>query len=291
MAASHEIVLVVTQPDRGRRRNKRGFPSAVKQEAEALGLDIASPSRAAELLPVLKERSPDIAAVVAFGQLLPAEVIGAFPLGMVNVHFSLLPRWRGAAPVERAILAGDRESGVTTMMIDAGLDTGPVCAERRVLIGPEESAGQLTERLAAVGADLLLETLEKMARGEIDPVPQDDEASSYATKLETGECRINWDSTTLDISRLVRAASPKPGAHTSFHGARLKVLRVSTVGENAERSLQHPGEVVIASERFLVGTSDGVLELIEVQQEGKGVVSGGDFARGARFLDGARLGE
>jgi methionyl-tRNA formyltransferase len=227
-AAGHEIVLVVTQPDRKRGRGGALGPSPVKAAAARLGLEVLTPRRASEVVHDVRASDADLGVVVAFGQLLRPDLLAAVPGGFVNLHFSLLPRWRGAAPVERAILAGDSETGVCVMAVDETLDTGAVYARRVVPIGAQESAGELRAHLVAVGTDLLVETVPRVA--EIDPEPQAGEVT-YAEKLTVDEFRLDVTQPAGALVRLVRAGNPRPGAWIEVDGTRLKVLRAHVEGD------------------------------------------------------------
>jgi methionyl-tRNA formyltransferase len=227
-AAGHEIVLVVTQPERKRGRGGAFGPSPVKAAAARLGLEVLTPRRASEVVHDVRASDADLGVVVAFGQLLRPDLLAAVPGGFVNLHFSLLPRWRGAAPVERAILAGDSETGVCVMAVDETLDTGAVYARRVVPIGAQESAGELRAHLVAVGTDLLVETVPRVA--EIDPEPQAGEVT-YAEKLTVDEFRLDVTQPAGALIRLVRAGNPRPGAWIEVDGTRLKVLRAHVEGD------------------------------------------------------------
>ncbi|MCZ7526082.1 MAG: methionyl-tRNA formyltransferase [Acidimicrobiia bacterium] len=271
VGAGHDVALVVSQPDR--RRGRRGAPvaSPVKQAALELGLPVRTPDRAREVIDEVAASGATLGVVVAFGQLLPSALLEALPLGFVNVHFSLLPRWRGAAPVERAVLAGDRETGVCIMAVEEGLDTGPVYAARTLAIGPEETAGELRARLVEAGAALLVETLPDI--GRIEPAPQEGEAT-YAEKLTADEFRIDWSQPAGALARLVRAGNPRPGAWTTSDGQRLKVWRA-----RAEPGGGAPGTLV---DEARVATGDGVLVLVEVQPEGRRAMAASAWLAGQR---------
>lgn len=221
-AAGHEIVLVVTQPDRKRGRGGALVPSPVKGAALELGLRVVTPVRASEVVDAVSDAGADLGVVVAFGQLLPPALLDAIPGGYVNVHFSLLPRWRGAAPVERAMLAGDAATGVCIMGVEAGLDTGPVYTRAHTPIGAAETAGELRARLVALGTDLLVATIAAVATTV--PEPQVGEAT-YAEKLTVEEFRLDLTRPAAELARTVRAGNPRPGAWLEVEGKRLKVLR------------------------------------------------------------------
>ena len=260
VGAGHDVVLVVTQPDRRRSRGAGSDPSPVRAAAEELGLTVRTPVKAREVIDDVRASGAELGVVVAFGQLLPVSLIEALPLGFVNVHFSLLPRWRGAAPVERAILAGDTETGVCVMQLEAGLDTGPVYALRRVAIGAHETAGELRARLVEVGTELLVEQLPGIAAGT--PVPQVGEPT-YAEKLTVEEFRIDPGRPAVELDRVVRGGNPRPGAWMQIGDKRIKVWRARSQPGGAGLA---PGVITPAAELV---TADGVLALDEVQPEGK----------------------
>jgi methionyl-tRNA formyltransferase len=263
--AGHEIVLVVSQADKKRGRGGALVPSPVKAAALELGLPVTS-----RVLDVV-DAGAELGVVVAFGRLIKPEVLDRVP--MINVHFSLLPRWRGAAPVERAILAGDAETGVGIMQLEEGLDTGPVYVEERVAIGEDEGAEELRGRLVDVGTRLLVDALAKPLP---EPRPQVGEPT-YAAKIEPDELRIDWTKPAEDIHRLVRIGR----AWTTFRGDRLRILRAKPSVSNLE-----PGVL----DGALVGTARGALELVEVQPAGKGPQAASAWRNGARLQPGERLG-
>lgn len=267
VAAGHDVALVVSRADARRRRGGAPEPSPVK--AAALGLGLPVTERVDDVL----DAGVDLAIVVAFGRLIRRHVLEAVP--MVNVHFSLLPRWRGAAPVERAVLAGDEVTGVCVMGLEEGLDTGPVFGRAEVPIGPEATAAELRTRLVEAGTDLLVGLL---AAGLPEPEPQSGEPT-YAAKLEPGELRLDWSRPAVELHRVVRVG----GAWTTFRGARLKVHRATVDG--ARRDLA-PG----ALDGTAVGSGDGALCLVEVQAEGRPARPAGEWARGARPAPGECLG-
>ncbi len=277
--ADHEIALVVTQPDRKRGRGGDLVPSPVKRTALELGLPVVTPERCKEALDDIAKSGAELGVVVAFGQLIPPSVLAALPAGYVNVHFSLLPRWRGAAPVERAILAGDGETGVCLMQLEAGLDTGPVYACRSVPITPDDTAGDLRRRLADEGTELLLAEIDSIPGRT--PTPQEGE-ETYAAKLTVEEFAVDWSRPAAELARLVMAGNPKPGAWTTAKGARLKLLRARAEAGAPESA--EPGGLVGSGR---VATGDGVLALTEVQPEGKAAMPATAWAAGFR---GDRLG-
>jgi methionyl-tRNA formyltransferase len=256
--AGHDVAFVVTQPDRRRTRGSGSDPAPVKVAAERLGLPVRTPDKAREIVGEVAASGAELGVVVAFGQLLPVSLLEALPGGFVNMHFSLLPRWRGAAPVERAILAGDSETGVCLMEIEAGLDTGPVFATRHVVIGGNETAGELHRRLVDAGTQLLLEHLPRLTSAT--PVAQEGEPT-YAEKLTVDEFRLDPDRPAEELVRIVRAGNPRPGAWFTVSGRRVKVWRA----REAEGSV----ETGTIDAQGLLGTATGALALDEVQPEGK----------------------
>jgi methionyl-tRNA formyltransferase len=262
VGAGHNVVAVVTQPDRRRTRGGAAVASPVKQAAARLGLPVSTPQRARELVGELSGLGLDLGVVVAFGQLLPAPVLGTARHGFVNLHFSMLPRWRGAAPVERAILAGDTETGVSVMALDEGMDTGPVYARTATPIGPTETAGELRTRLVALGTPLLLDVVRDLP-GRV-PVPQTGEAT-HAAKLTVEEFFLDVSRPADELARLVRAGNPRPGAWTEVDGTRLKVLEAQPEPPD-DGGGEAPG-TVDASGR--VRTGSGVLRLLQVQPAGR----------------------
>ena len=276
---------MVTNPDRPSGRGMDVQPSPVKQRARAAGLDIRQPERARDpgLADWLRALGPDVAAVVAYGKLLPADLLGIPRLGFVNVHFSALPEYRGAAPVQRAIMDGKSETGVSIMVLTEGMDEGPLVAVERVAIDPDDTAGTLGERLAAVGAPLLVRALKGYASGDLVPREQDHAVATYAPKITPEEARIDWKLEARAVRDFVRALNPAPGAWTTFRGTRLKVHAVS--GSTADLA---PGELR-ANDELVAGTGDGAVVLDEVQPAGKRRMSGAEMARGARLVAGDRL--
>jgi methionyl-tRNA formyltransferase len=283
LASHHQVVAVVTRPDRPR-HHQRGTPapSPVKHAAVAAGLPVLEPrsGRDPDLPARLAAFGADIGCACAFGYLLPEEVLAALPGGIINLHFSLLPAYRGAAPVQRALLDGVAVTGVTTFVIDAGMDTGPLLLAAEVPVRPDEDAGALTARLAEVAGRLAVETLDALEAGKVEPRPQPQEGASLAPKVRTEEARLDFTRPAGELANAVRAFTPTPGAWTTHRGRRLKVTR-ARVGEGDTLS---PGRLVVGpGGRLLVGAADGLLELVEVRPEGRRAMSGAEFARGARL--------
>ena len=277
LAATTDVRLVVTRPDKPRGRSGRPRPSPVKEAACSLGIPVAQPARRGELAGLLEDVGPfDVGVVVAFGMILDREALAVPRLGLVNVHFSLLPRWRGAAPVERAILAGDEETGVTLMVLDEGLDTGPLLASRRTPIGSSETAGELTERLARVGATLLGRKLPSYVDGRTLPAPQPAEGVTYAERVTSAEANLTSGLPAEELLRAIRAFTPRPGAR--FDQGTLKVWKAA----RSEKASIPAGELRHEGPRLWLGTGDDPIELLVVQPAGGKRMSGADWARGRR---------
>ena len=289
VARKHEVIAAITQPDRPKGRGRELAESEVKQAALRLGLPVYQPERIKrpEAQAHLKELAPEIMVVVGYGQIIPQSVIDIAPRGIVNVHASLLPKYRGAAPIQWAIVNGETRTGVTTMQINAGLDTGDILLERETEIGPDETALELGERLSAMGAELLIETLDGLARGAIRPLKQDDARASYAPILRKEDGTVTWSAEVGAIHNRVRGLLPWPGAHTRFRGQRLHIWRARVTGD---RAIPAPGRV-LTGPGFRVACGGGVLELLEVQMEGRKRMSGEAFANGQRLSEKDILGE
>ncbi len=299
----HRIVGVLTQPDRPRGRGRRIEPGPVKRAALARGLPLAQPETlaSAEGRAPLEAWRPEALVVAAYGLILPREVLALPPLGCLNIHASLLPRWRGAAPIERAIQVGDTETGVTIMQMDSGLDTGPVLLKRRLAISSSHTAGTLRDELSRLGAAALLEALEGLTHGRLRPTPQPAEGVTYAAKIAKSEAGIDWRRDALDIERQIRAFNPWPVAETSLDGEPLRILQARAQGpdedrqratkepRNASKSYE-PGAIVAVLDDFvLVRCGRGHLRVLEVQRPGRRRVSARDYAHGFRLV-GRRLG-
>jgi methionyl-tRNA formyltransferase len=299
LASDHRVVAVVTRPDRPR-DHQRGTPapSPVKQAAVAAGLPVLEPrsGRDPDLPAQLAAFGADIGCACAFGYLLPEQVLAAFPGGIVNLHFSLLPAYRGAAPVQRALLDGVAVTGVTTFVIDAGMDTGPLLLAAEVPVRPDEDAGALTARLAEVAGRLAVETLDALEAGKVEPRPQPLEGASLAPKVRPEEARLDFTRPAGELANAVRAFTPTPGAWTTHRGRRLKVTRAVPVaagsaavppvraGDLEAGGGLPPGRIALGpGGRLLVGAADRPLELVEVRPEGRRAMSGAEFARGARL--------
>lgn len=292
--SNHPVVGVLTQPDRPKGRGQQLAASPVKQAALAAGVPVAQPEtlKTEEGRSVLAAWQPDVLVVVAYGLILPAAALAIPRLGCVNIHASLLPRWRGAAPIQRAILSGDDETGTTIMLMDAGLDTGPMLLQRPMRIQPLDTGGSLHDRLSLQGASIIVEALEDLEKGSVKPQPQPTEGVTYAAKLEKAEARIDWSARAIEIERKVRAFNPWPIAETLFNGEQLRVLRAKaeTADESTRLGGQPPGTIVLISdEAIVVQCGLGRLALYEVQRAGRRPVNARDFAN-AGVRPGQKLG-
>jgi methionyl-tRNA formyltransferase len=294
----HTVVGVLTQPDRPKGRGRQLAASPVKAAAVAHGIPVAQPQTLrddagrAELV----SWRPDALVVVAYGIILPKAALTIPRLGCLNIHASLLPRWRGAAPIQRAVLAGDANTGVTIMLMDAGLDTGPMLLKKEVRIEPNDTGGSLHDRLGGIGASALLEALDGYAAGTLTAVPQPAEGVTYAAKIDKAEALIDWSRSAIEIERQVRAFNPWPIAETRMDGEQLRVFAAAVI--DAERSTigMEPGMIVaVRDDAMVVQCGNGRLGLRQLQRPGRRAVSAGDFARGGggsqdQQLAGKRLG-
>lgn len=271
-----EVALVITRPDAPAGRGRRPQPSAVKAAALEMGLDLAQPTQKSELATLVSDA--DVAVVVAFGMIIPPDALASPRRGFVNVHFSLLPRWRGAAPVERAIMAGDTETGVTIMAMDEGLDTGPVISHRTVPIGPTTTGGELRRQLSEEGAALLAETLPDWVEGRLAARPQPEEGATYAHRITAEDRDLSPSMSTQEAFNRIRALAPAPGARLSIEGVAHKILAVRPSNLDLE-----PGIWASSDGTPVVGMADGSLEVIEIQPPGKKAMSGAAWLRGRRL--------
>jgi methionyl-tRNA formyltransferase len=311
-ASSHEVVAVVTRPDAPAGRGRALVRSPVRVRAEELGMPVLTPPspRDPAFQGQLRDLAPDACPVVAYGALIPRSALDIPVHGWVNLHFSLLPAWRGAAPVQRAIMAGDEVTGACTFLIEEGLDTGPVFGVMTETIRPTDTSGDLLGRLAVSGADLLVATMDGIESGELVAKPQASQGVSFAPKLTVDESRIDWAKPALAVDRLVRGCTPSPGAWTTFRGERVKVLPVTPVpaatpvtaatlvtrgeavrgGQAGEASpAAEPGELVVTKSAVSVGTGSGLVRLGIVQAGGRRPLPARDWARGVRIEPGERF--
>lgn len=284
-----EVVGVVSQPDRPAGRGMKLTASPVKQAALDIGVDVITPETLKnndEALAWLESKDCDVLVVVAFGMILPKSWLDAPRVAPINVHASLLPRWRGAAPIERSLLAGDAETGVGIMQMEEGLDTGGVYAESRISITSETTGSELWFALADMGAKLLVETMPKIVSGELKPLPQDESKVTYAQKLSNEERVIDWSMDAATIDRVVRCFSPKPGARAMCNGKWLKIIR----GEVVDGSIALPAGSVADNKHLDIACSDGsIYRALEVQPEGKKAMDADAFLRGAQLKKGELL--
>jgi len=288
--AGHEVLAVYTQPDRPKGRSQEITAAPVKQTAVRLGLPVRQPERIKrpEVVEELAGLRADAMVVVGYGQIIPQSIIDLAPLGIINVHASLLPKYRGAAPVQWAIAQGETTTGVTTMRIDAGLDTGDILLQVETPIGAEETAVELSERLARMGAELLVETLGGLEQGTITARKQDPALASHAPMLKKEDGQIDWRLDACEISNRVRGFQPWPGAWTNFRGQLLHIWRAQVAGEAVAAS---PGAVLPLKRRLLVACGSGALEVLELQLEGRKRMTAGDFLNGFRLAENEGLGE
>ncbi|MBN2391424.1 MAG: methionyl-tRNA formyltransferase [Anaerolineae bacterium] len=289
LASRYPLVGVITQPDRPAGRGRHMVASPVKEFALAEGIPLFQPERLRRVEAVEHVRgwAPDLIVVAAYGQILRPSVLEIPRLGVLNVHASLLPRWRGAAPVQAALLAGDTTTGATIIKLDEGMDTGPVVAKREVPILPGETGGELEARLAEIGAQLLLEVLPDYIAGIAQPQPQPEDGVTLAPRIPSTAAGIDWTCSAETLERHVRAFAPTPGAFTTWNGARLKVLQGEAVA--CDKQDASPGKVFLCQKLPAVVTGDGALVLLQVQMAGKRPMNGDAFVRGRKDLLGAVL--
>jgi methionyl-tRNA formyltransferase len=288
LVAGHDVALVLTQPDRPAGRGLRSAGSETKRLALARKLPLDQPATLKNdaVLARLRAAAPEALVVAAYGLILPQAVLDTAPLGALNIHASLLPRWRGAAPVQRALLAGDRETGITIMKMDAGLDTGPMMAQRRIAIAEDDDAQTLHDRLAALGAEMIVEALAELAAGGARFVPQPAEGASYAHKLAKHEAQLDWTRPCAELERKIRALRPVPGAQSVLRGEALKIWRARRSDAGGE-----PGTVLGAgAEGVLIACGSGALAVTELQRAGGKRLAAADFLHGCPIGRGERLG-
>jgi methionyl-tRNA formyltransferase len=289
LASDHEVLAVLTRPDAPSGRGKKQTPSPVAARATELGIETLKPvkPRDPDFLARFAEIRPDCCPVVAYGALLPQSLLDLPPYGFVNLHFSLLPAWRGAAPVQHAVLAGDEVTGATTFRIVAALDAGPTFLTITEPIAPTDTSGDLLTRLSISGAELLVRTLDGIADGSLTPTEQPTEGVTLAPKITVEDARIDWTQPAPVIDRLIRGCAPAPGAWTTFRGDRFKISSGRPVGEQDGK----PGELTVTKRTVTVAAGDGTgLELGQVQAQGKKPMSGADWARGVTLEPGEALG-
>lgn len=289
LASAHEVVAVLTRPDAPSGRGRRLMPSPVAEIALAEGIEVLRPARASdpEFLERLAQIAPDAAPIVAYGGLIPPAALAIPTHGWINLHFSLLPAWRGAAPVQHAVMAGDGITGASTFRLEQGLDTGPVFGVVTDTIGPTDTAGDLLDRLAVSGAGLLVATLDGLESGALVAVPQSSADVSLAPKIRVEDARVVWTDPAMRVDRLIRGCTPAPGAWSEFRGERLKLGPVQLAPEVLDLAA---AEIRVSKNRVWVGTATHAVLLGEVKAEGKKLMAAGDWARGVRVELGERLG-
>ena len=287
----HEVAAVVTRPDAPAGRGRKLVASPVAQRAQEAGIEVLKPNRPRdeEFLARLREIAPDCCPVVAYGALLPRVALDIPAHGWVNLHFSLLPAWRGAAPVQHAVLAGDEVTGASTFQIEEGLDSGPVYGVLTETVRPHDTSGALLDRLARSGAGLLAATMDGIEDGTLKARPQPAEGVTLAPKITVEDARVDWTAPALRVDRVVRACTPAPGAWTLFQGERLKLAApVKPLPDRTELQLA-PGELAVTKSAVYVGTGSYAVELTEVQPQGKKRMAAADWARGVRIGSGERF--
>jgi methionyl-tRNA formyltransferase len=290
LASHHSVVGVVTQPDRPRGRGQKTSDAPVKASALAHGVPVLQPPRLKdpEFMAALAALNADLGVVAAYGKILSQAVLDTPPLGMVNVHASLLPRHRGAAPIHRAVIAGDAETGITIMRVVQALDAGPMIAAVKRRIGPNETSAELEADLASLGAQLLVDTLDRI--GSLPEVAQDDALATYAHRLTKEDGVIDWTRSAAEIHNQVRGLHPWPHAHTFLDGQRLILLRTTRELDGVDaHAARAPGGITTTKDALLVATGSGVLRILELQAEGKRPMTARDFLAGRTVADGARF--
>lgn len=285
----HEVAAVVTRPDAPAGRGRRLVASPVAQRAEEAGIEVLKPVRPRDedFLARLREIAPDCCPVVAYGALLPKAALGIPARGWVNLHFSLLPAWRGAAPVQHAVMAGDEVTGASTFLIEEGLDSGPVYGVLTEEVRPTDTSGDLLTRLAFAGAGLLAATMDGIEDGTLHAVEQPADGVTLAPKITVEDAEVQWSAPALRVDRVVRACTPAPGAWTLFRGERLKLVQATPAVDRSELA---PGELSVGKNNVFAGTGSHAVELLWVQPQGKKPMRAADWARGVRIVPGELLG-
>jgi methionyl-tRNA formyltransferase len=285
----HEVAAVVTRPDAPAGRGRRLVASPVADRAEEAGIEVLKPAKPRDeaFLARLREIAPDCCPVVAYGALLPKVALDVPARGWVNLHFSLLPAWRGAAPVQHAIMAGDEITGASTFLIEEGLDSGPVYGTVTEAVRPTDTSGDLLTRLAFAGAGLLSATMDGIEDGSLKAVAQPADGITVAPKITVENAQVDWAAPALRVDRVVRGCTPAPGAWTVFRGERLKLIQAIRVPERTDLA---PGELAVGKKNLYVGTGSYAVELLWVQAQGKKPMAAADWARGVRIAPGERLG-
>lgn len=286
--AGHEITLVVSQPDKPKGRGHAMVPTPVKVVAEELGIPVFQPVKIREAKDVLEKTEADVCVVAAFGQIIPASILHMKKYGCINVHASLLPKYRGAAPIQWAVIDGEKESGVTIMQMDEGLDTGDMLAKAIVPLDEKETGGSLFDKLSEAGGRLCVETLAKLEKGEITPEKQGESPTAYASMLDKKMGNIDWNKSAVVIERLVRGLNPWPSAYTHLDGKTLKIWACDVLPQSASKG--ESGEILeVTKDAIHVQTGDGILVLREIQLAGKARMDAGAFLRGYKVVPGTVL--
>ncbi len=286
----HQVIAVVTQPDKPKGRGKAVQVTPVKEKALKLGIPVYQPVKARDeaFIREMEELAPDVAVVVAFGQILPQRLLDIPRFGCINIHASLLPKYRGAAPIQWAVINGETETGITTMQMDAGVDTGDMLEQVRIPVAPDETGGSLHDKLSAEGGPLILSTLEKLEEGTLKAVPQPEEQATHVGMLKKSFGNIDWSQDAARIERLVRGLNPWPSAYTALHGKTLKIWQAAVLKDEPEGAF---GQVIEAQgDRLLVKTGKGALQILSLQLEGKKRMDTEAFLRGNRIEAGTLLG-
>ena len=293
VGSSHEVVGVITRPDAPAGRGRTLVPSPVRVRAQEHGIPVLTPRtpRDPSFQQELAALAPDCCPVVAYGALVPRSVLDIPRHGWVNLHFSLLPAWRGAAPVQHAIRSGDQVTGATTFLLEEGLDTGPIYGVMTETIRPTDTSGDLLGRLALAGAGLLVATLDGIESGDLVAKTQPAEGISHAPKVEVDDARVDWMMPALAIDRLIRSCTPAPGSWTTFRGERVKLAPVTPVAAESVSALLTPGELLVTKAALYAGTATSPVRLGLVRAHGKKEMAAADWARGVRIEPGERLGE
>lgn len=291
---NYDIRAVVTQPDRAKGRGRTVVPPPVKILAAQHGIVVLQPQkiRVKEVLQSIRKLEPDVIVVAAYGQILPGALLQIPRLGCINVHGSLLPKYRGAAPIHQAIIRGERETGLTTMFMDEGMDTGDMLLQQKIPIEKDDTAGTLHDKLCLIGSELLLETLRQLEAGTLKRIPQNHEAATYAPMLKKEDGRINWQETAVAIDRKIRGLFPWPGAYTYFQNKMVKLLKVEVEDTLADTGDALPGTVVELDKNVgpLIATGEGGIRILQIQPQNKKPMSCSDFCRGYRLSIGDKLG-
>jgi methionyl-tRNA formyltransferase len=282
----YEVLAVVTQPDRQSGRGRHMSVCPVKAEAQKAGLKILQPlkARSPEFFAELRDLNPSVIITAAYGQILPPEIIHLPRSGCINIHASLLPKYRGAAPINWAIINGEKKTGITTMLMDEGMDTGPVLLQEETEIAPEDTAGTLSRKLSKIGADLLLRTLKELETGLIKPLPQNG-APTFAPLLNKTDGFINWTKSAEEISNFIRGMNPWPGAYGFIEGERIKILKAVSLNENGEAGIINR----VSKDELVVGADKGSISILEIQPQGKPVMTVRAFLQGRKIMEGMRF--